>query len=107
MRRVLVLAIGITALPRVMAAESPRRLRRKQLAKPVRKRWGKYLQAVFETFTDETLVTPYEYDPYGDLTVLSGCTAEELEALLAGSGLEGLGTCYAEKGTDARYQRAF
>lgn len=95
---VLVLALGVTALPRAMAADLPTRLETETVGETSAEALAKSIsQAVFETFTDETVITPYEYTPYGDLTVLSGCTAEELEALLKGSGLEGLGECYAEK----------
>ncbi|MBC5647397.1 glucosaminidase domain-containing protein [Christensenella tenuis] len=95
---VLALAISTAFLPCAMAAgvsastemEAFGEERAEALAESIS-------EAVFETFTDETLVTPYEYVPYGDLTVLSGCSAEELEALLKDSGLEGLGSCYAEK----------
>lgn len=94
----LALAIGVTALPRAMAMELPAQTEMETIGETSAEALGESIsKAVFETFADETLITPYEYAPCADLTVLSGCTAEELEALLAGSGLEGLGECYAEK----------
>ena len=40
---------------------------------------------------------PYEYEYMGDLTQITGFSAEELEALVEGTGLEGLCAFYAEK----------
>ena len=87
----LVLAIGTTALPHALAAEST------ELQESAEALAESITQAVIETFTDEALIAPYEYAPYEDLTVITGYTAEELEALLEDSGLEGLGAYYAEK----------
>ena len=69
----LVLAIGVTALPHASAAEST------EMQESAEALAESITQAVIETFTDEALSAPYEYAPYGDLTVITGYTAEELE----------------------------
>ncbi|MEG1753735.1 MAG: glucosaminidase domain-containing protein [Christensenella sp.] len=93
-----VAAIGFTALPQAKAADVPQdratQIAGQQLADALSKSITK---AVTETFANEQLTVPYEYQPYGDLTVITGFTADELELLLVGSGLAGLGTVYAEK----------
>ena len=95
----LVAVIGFTVFPRqAEAAELPADTRTQAADEAFANALSESIaQAVIGTFTDEELVTKYEYAPYGDLTVLSGFTAEELESLLEGSGLEGLGAFYAEK----------
>lgn len=96
---VMIVAIGFVALPgQASAAEIPMTTEGEDTETAFADALAKSIaEALSETFTDETLVTKYEYTPYGDLTVITGFTAEELESLLADSGLAGLGAFYAEK----------
>lgn len=95
----LVFGIGFAVLPsQAQAADLPQSIGAQVVDTAFADALSKSItQAVLETFSDEQLVKQYEYTPYGDLTVITGFTAEELESLLKDSGLAELGAFYAEK----------
>lgn len=98
---VAVCVIGLTGMTTAKAAEAPEGIL-ETTGQTQQDAIGEITEHEFvlnalETAMDLAHEEPYVYEYMGDLTQLSGFTAEELESLVADTGLAGLGAYYAEK----------
>lgn len=103
---VAVCVIGLTGTTTAKAAEMPREDAAQETAgqaevTPAEEQEVNELamdvSEIILELSQENEQPPYKYEYMGDLTQVTGFSAEELEALVEGTGLEGLGAFYAEK----------